>query len=46
MQSTRELVKRCRIEAGKYVLGVGCGVGATPSYLAKELGCRVMGLEN
>ena len=45
MQATRELVQMCHIEAGKYVLDVGCGVGATPSYLAKKLGCRVMGVD-
>jgi len=45
VQATRELVQMCHIEAGKYVLDVGCGVGATPSYLAKELGCRVMGVD-
>ena len=31
VQATRELVQMCYIEAGKYVLDVGCGVGATPS---------------
>jgi SAM-dependent methyltransferase len=45
MQATRELVQMCHIEAGKYVLDVGCGVGATSSYLAKKLGCRVMGVD-
>jgi SAM-dependent methyltransferase len=45
VQATRELVQMCHIDAGKYVLDVGCGVGATPSYLAKELGCRVMGVD-
>jgi ubiquinone/menaquinone biosynthesis C-methylase UbiE len=45
IQATRELVELCRIEEGKYVLDVGCGVGATPAYLAKEVGCRVMGVD-
>jgi len=35
MEATRELVEMCRIGDGKYVLDVGCGVGATPCYLAK-----------
>jgi ubiquinone/menaquinone biosynthesis C-methylase UbiE len=45
MQATRELVELCRIDEGAYVLDVGCGVGATPCYLAKEVGCRVMGVD-
>jgi arsenite methyltransferase len=45
MEATRELIELCHIEDGTYVLDVGCGVGATPSYLAKELDCRVMGVD-
>jgi ubiquinone/menaquinone biosynthesis C-methylase UbiE len=45
MEATRELVDMCRIDDGKYVLDVGCGVGATPVYLAKDVGCRVMGVD-
>lgn len=45
MEATRELVELCRIGNGQYVLDVGCGVGATPSYLAKAVGCRVMGVD-
>lgn len=45
MEATRELIKLCHIEDGTYVLDVGCGVGATPTYLAKEVDCRVMGVD-
>jgi ubiquinone/menaquinone biosynthesis C-methylase UbiE len=45
VQATRELIELCHIKEGKYVLDVGCGVGATPSYLAKTLGCRVVGVD-
>ena len=45
MQATRELVELCHIHSGAYVLDVGCGVGATPCYLARELGCRVVGVD-
>ncbi len=45
MEATRELVELCRIGNGKYVLDVGCGVGATPCYLAKIVDCRVMGVD-
>lgn len=45
MEATRQLVSLCRIGSGKYVLDVGCGVGVTPSYLAKTVGCRVVGVD-
>jgi len=45
MEATRKLVELCSIGQGKYVLDVGCGVGATPVYLAKATGCRVMGVD-
>jgi SAM-dependent methyltransferase len=45
MEATRELVELCHIGYGQYVLDVGCGVGATPCHLAKEVGCRVVGVD-
>jgi len=45
MEATRELISLCHIASGQYVLDVGCGVGATPSYLAKSVGCRVVGVD-
>jgi ubiquinone/menaquinone biosynthesis C-methylase UbiE len=45
MEATRELVELCRIGDGQYVLDVGCGVGATPCYLAKAVDCRVVGVD-
>jgi ubiquinone/menaquinone biosynthesis C-methylase UbiE len=45
MDSTRELAALCRIEPGQLVLDVGCGVGATPCYLARTYGCRVVGVD-
>jgi arsenite methyltransferase len=44
-QSTEELIELCHIDGSKYVLDVGCGAGATASYLAKTYGCRVVGLD-
>jgi arsenite methyltransferase len=45
LNTTRELVKLCHIDTASYVLDVGCGAGATPSYLAKEVGCRVVAVD-
>jgi ubiquinone/menaquinone biosynthesis C-methylase UbiE len=45
MDATRELIELCHIDSQAYVLDVGCGVGATPCYLAKTEGCRVMGVD-
>jgi ubiquinone/menaquinone biosynthesis C-methylase UbiE len=45
MDATRELIELCHISSGHLVLEVGCGVGATPCYLAKAVGCRVVGVD-
>ncbi len=42
--ATKELIELCRIEKGKYVLDVGCGIGITASLLAKK-GCRVAAVD-
>lgn len=44
-KTTKELIELCRIGSGSYVLDVGCGVGKTPCYIAKEVGCRVLGAD-
>ena len=45
MEATRELIELCHIGSGQIVLDVGCGVGATPSFLANKTDCRVIGLD-
>jgi SAM-dependent methyltransferase len=45
LDATDELVRLCGITAESRVLDVGCGVGATPVYLAKSVGCRVVGVD-
>ena len=43
--ATEELIELCNLGEGKYVLDVGCGVGATPCFIAKRYGCRVVGVD-
>lgn len=40
-----DLVKKCHIGKGSYVLDVGCGVGATPCWLAKKYGFKIVGID-
>jgi arsenite methyltransferase len=43
--ATDQLVRLCQIDASSHVLDVGCGVGITPSNLAKSIGCAVTGID-
>jgi arsenite methyltransferase len=45
LEATRELIEACHIDKDSYVLDVGCGVGITACYLAKEYGCKVVGVD-
>jgi arsenite methyltransferase len=44
-KATNELMALCQIQEGQYVLEVGAGLGRTSCYIAKELGCRVVGVD-
>jgi len=44
-KATQEMIELCHIDAGSYVLDVGCGAGVTPCFLAKTVGCRVVGVD-
>ncbi len=45
LEATEALVELCHIGRDKYVLDVGCGVGATPCFIAKKYACRVVGVD-
>lgn len=45
VESTDKIAELCQIGPDSYVLDVGCGVGATPCYLAKAYGCWVVGVD-
>lgn len=45
LKATKDLVQLCHINEGTYVLDVGCGVGITACYLAKEYGCKVLAID-
>ncbi|MGD8997857.1 MAG: methyltransferase domain-containing protein [Anaerolineae bacterium] len=45
VEATDALAELCHIGEGSTVLDVGCGVGATPVYLAKTYRCRVAGVD-
>ena len=44
-ETTRKLVELCRIPQARNVLEIGCGVGATTCYLAREYDCRIVGVD-
>jgi len=45
LAATRELVALCDIDQHNLVLDLGSGVGATPCYLARSYGVRVVGVD-
>ena len=45
LDATDSLIEMCHIGPDSSVLYVGCGVGATPIYLVRKHGCRVVGVD-
>ena len=43
LDATQELLEMTGVKAGQRVIDIGCGVGATPVYLAQRLGTQVIG---
>ena len=43
--STKKLAELCRIDSAKKVLIVRCGTGLSACYLAREIGCEVVGID-
>ena len=44
-KATDELLALCYIENAHEVLNVGCGIGISCAYIAKQHGCRVVGVD-
>jgi len=45
LKATKELIELCRVNKDSWVLEVGCGVGITVCYIAKEYGCEVVAVD-
>jgi ubiquinone/menaquinone biosynthesis C-methylase UbiE len=45
LTSTKKLAELCQIDSTKKILMVGCGTGFSACYLAREIGCEVMGID-
>lgn len=45
LAATETLMRLCRIQPDHVVLEVGCGVGQTSVLLAKQCGCRLIGVD-
>ena len=44
-KATQELLALCQVDPNKVILNVGCGAGGTTTYIVKNYGCRVVGVD-
>ena len=45
VDATEAIIQMCHIGKDSYILDVGCGVGATACFVARKVGCRVVGVD-
>jgi ubiquinone/menaquinone biosynthesis C-methylase UbiE len=45
LEATKTIIEGCDIEGGERILEIGCGVGTSSVYLAREYGCQVTGVD-
>jgi len=43
LDATDELLALCHVESAREVLNVGCGIGVGATYVARKVGCHVVG---
>jgi arsenite methyltransferase len=44
-RATRELVKQCHIDQSKSLLVIGCGIGSSLVYIARQFGCQITAVD-
>jgi SAM-dependent methyltransferase len=45
LQATKQMVEKCKISRDMIVLDAGCGRGTSSIFLARQYGCRVVGVD-
>jgi len=45
LDATDELLALCHVESAREVLNVGCGIGVGATYVARKVGCHVVGVD-
>jgi arsenite methyltransferase len=43
--ATKSMAEKCMLSQGMTILDVGCGSGRSAVFLAKEYGCRIVGVD-